>query len=33
MNLPWSLELPEGPGKTIPSRGHTWTSGNRFQAK
>src|SRR4029078_2583449 len=33
MNLPWSLELPEGPGETIPSRGRTWTPRKRFRAK
>jgi hypothetical protein len=33
MNLPWSLELPEGPGKTIPSRGSKWNVGNHLQAE
>ena len=33
MKPPWSLELPEGPGETIPSRGRTWTCSNTFQAQ
>jgi hypothetical protein len=33
MKPPWSLELPEGPGETIPSRGRTWTHSNVFQAQ
>ena len=33
MKPPWSLELPEGPGETIPSRGRTWKWSNSFQAQ
>ena len=33
MNIPWSFELPEGPGETIPSRGRTWKVSNHLQAK